>query len=205
MSNITKGADGTYRWAYEFNLYRNPVILFTILKIFGVLLGLGFLLLASGSIVTFLQGSSDLGDLLDTAQAAGLFVLFFLGLILVGYYLYAVMQGGVYCVLFEMNDEGVVHRQFDKQVKKAQVVSLINVLAGMAAGSPTQVGIGLNSARSQMASSFASVKSVKGMRGFNTIKVNEPLGKNQIYVDGEDYDFVFDYIVAHCPQARVKG
>ncbi len=204
MSGITKGEDGVYRWAYEFSLYRNPVILFTILKIFGALLAIGFALMLAAVFKEYVQGYSDMGDVLDTVRVAGIFVLFFLGLVLAGYFLYAAMQGGVYCVLFEMDEEGVVHRQFDKQVKKAQVVSLINVLAGIAGRSPTQVGIGLTSARSQMSSTFASVKSIKGMRRFETIKVNEPLGKNQVYVDKDDYDFVYDYIVEHCPQARVK-
>ena len=38
-SQITLCPDGKYRWAYEFNLYRNPTILFVLFKIFGAIIG----------------------------------------------------------------------------------------------------------------------------------------------------------------------
>jgi hypothetical protein len=36
----------------------------------------------------------------------------------------------------------------------------------------------------------------------NTIKVNEPLSKNQVYVEKEDFDFVYNYILARCPMVK---
>ncbi len=36
--NIKKSDDGTYRWVYEFNMLKNPIILLTVLKIFLLVL-----------------------------------------------------------------------------------------------------------------------------------------------------------------------
>lgn len=50
------------------------------------------------------------------------------------------------------------------------------------------------------------MRSIKGSRALQVIKVNEPLMKNQVYVEPSDYDFAFGYIVSHCPNAtKVKG
>jgi hypothetical protein len=37
------------------------------------------------------------------------------------------------------------------------------------------------------------------------IKVNEPLAKNQVYVEKSDYDFVYGFIRARCPHAKLRG
>ena len=36
--NVKKCDDGTYRWVYEFNMLKNPIILLTVLKIFLLVL-----------------------------------------------------------------------------------------------------------------------------------------------------------------------
>ncbi len=51
-------------------------------------------------------------------------------------------------------------------------------------------------------SSFDAATSVKAHKKMNLIKVNEPLCKNQVYVDDEDFDFVYDYIISHCPKLK---
>ena len=43
---------------------------------------------------------------------------------------------------------------------------------------------------------------MKPLRRWNTIKVNEPFAKNQIYCDSEDFDFVLNYILEHCPKLK---
>ena len=174
--------DGKYRWAYEFNLYRNPTILFVLFKIFGAIIGIGFVIFLGINLSDMANGYADMEDLIGVVKGAVIFCLFWFALVTVSYYIYAAMQGGKYCVLFEMDDEGVVHKQYEKQVEKAQVVGLINVLAGIATANPVQAGIGINS----------------------SVKVNEPLAKNQVYADGADYDFVFSYIASRCPNATIK-
>ena len=205
-SQITLCPDGKYRWAYEFTLYRNPTILFVLFKIFGAIIGIGFLIFLGINLADMVNGYADAEDLLGLVKGAVIFCVFWFALVTVSYYIYAAMQGGKYCVLFEMDDEGITHRQYAKQVEKAQLVGLINVLAGVAGGNPVQAGIGITSSvNTEMASSFQSVKSIKGYKRRGVIKVNEPLAKNQVYADGADYDFVFSYIAERCPNATVKA
>ena len=204
-ANIRRGKDGVYRWVYEFNLYRNPTILFTVLKIFFVIIAIGIVIMLASMLNDYLHGYMRIDDILESVTFGLLFMVFWMVLCVVGYLLYAAMNGGKYCVMFEMDDAGVTHRQFAKQVEKAQVVGLVNVLAGIATKNATQVGIGLSSARTTMASSFETVRSVQGLRRRQVIKVNEPLNKNQVYVVPEDYDFVFGFIRDHCPNADVRG
>lgn len=207
MSNIVQDDAGTYRWAYEFNLLTNPVILFTVLKIFiGILAGLCIFMLIL-MIPDLANGYSDLSDVLGTLQFVGMMTLLFGVMGLVGYVFYALMMGGKYCVVFEMDEAGIEHRQLPKQYEKAQVIGALNVLAGLATGNPSQTGMGILAAsRNSSTSNFALVTSIKGSRRLQTIKVNEPLMKNQVYVEPEDYDFVFNHIVSHCPNAtKVAG
>ena len=207
MGNIVKDEQGTYRWVYEFNLLTNPTILLTVLKLLiGIVVCLGvFMLLLL--LPDLMRGSAGADDVASTLRMTGLLALLFIALTTVGYALYAFMNGGKYCVVFTMDEQGVTHQQLPRQFEKAQVVGGLNVLAGLAAGDLSQMGLGiLSSTHDSTTSTFASVTSIRGSRTLRVIKVNEPLAKNQVYVEPEDYDFVFNYIVDHCPNAtKVKG
>ena len=61
----------------------------------------------------------------------------------------------------------------------------------------------LASAKNRSVSSFENVKKVIRKKGFNAIKVNELLEKNQVYASEEDYEFVWEYIVKRCPNAKI--
>lgn len=201
-ANIVVGPDGKYRWAFEFNMYRNPTILLTIWKIFaGIFAGIWIFLLA-------LEASDGDLDAKNGFILTGVFVLALLGMLVLStaaYLVYALYMGGGYCVLFEMDDEGIIHRQLERQVKKAQAVSALNVLVGLATANPSQMGIGMLSARSELSSTFSKVRSVRANRRRGVIKVNEPLAKNQVYCEPEDFDFVLGHIVGRCRQAKVTG
>ena len=54
-----------------------------------------------------------------------------------------------------------------------------------------------------MYTAFEHVKSIKADKKRSLIKVNETLFKNQVYADGEDFDFALDYIVKRCLNAKV--
>ena len=115
-----------------------------------------------------------------------------------GYLVYALMMGGKYCVLFEMDDRGVNHIQMAPQVKKVEAISILTMLVGAMAGRPGVVGTGiLAAARTSMYTAFADVRSVEPIPGRDLIKVNELLNKNQVYAEKEDYDFVLNFILAH--------
>ncbi len=205
-SSIVVDDDGVYHWVYEFNLFTNPTILLVIIKIF---LGIIAALIVFGIVLLvpdLVQGYASAEDVAGVFVSGGAIALLFIVLSIIGYVIYAFMNGGKYCVVFTMDDEGITHKQLPKEFKKAQVIGALNVLAGLASGNLPQTGMGILTATHDATSSnFASVRSVKGSRALRVIKVNEPLAKNQVYVEPGDYDFVFGYIRDHCPNATVTS
>lgn len=193
--------DGKYRWIYEFSMLKNPIILITVLKIF-------FFIGLAMSVFQLFVGPSH-WTFADHLAIAGKFMLLmmaiFVPLSILAYLIVAAQNHWKYIVFFEMDDRGVLHKQMKSQVKKAKAIGWLTVLAGMASGNVTTVGIGINSmAKTFSYSDFLSVKSVRPKRFWNTIKVNEPLSKNQVYVHQDDFDFVLDYILARCPKVKKK-
>lgn len=196
--------DGKYRWVYEMSLYKNPTILLLVLKIFAwVCLGIWlFSILLRGC------DAIDSKDFFEMAWGdTKVFLIIFAGFMVlgvIGYYLYALIMGGKYCVLFEMDQNGVMHKQMPKQVKKAQLIGAITALAGVMSHNITTTAVGLNSAaRTEMYSRFASVKSVKANPRRGLIKVNETLNHNQVYVSPQYFDFVLRFILDHV-QPKVR-
>ncbi len=134
-----------------------------------------------------------------------LLLLFFLFLGVIAYLILSGLNGWRYIVLFEMDEEKIAHIQLPKQVKKAEAIGILTSLAGIASKNVTTIGIGLNaSSKSSTTSEFKNVERVIGSRRFNTIKVNQLLDHNQIYVYTEDYDFVWNYITERCTKAKIS-
>ena len=197
--NIKKCDDGTYRWAYEFNMLKNPISLLTVLKIFllvlvgmWIIFGL-FRIGDDGFVGAFVAQTKEL-----LIPAAILF-----GLSIVGYIILACIYGWKYCVLFEMNETGIRHIQMEKQYKKAQALGWLTAMAGAAAGKPGVMGTGLLAAtKNEQATEFSKVKRLRTFRAFHTIKLDSPLNHNQIYAEPEDYDFVLNYISKRIPKNK---
>ena len=197
--NIKKCDDGTYRWAYEFNMLKNPISLLTVLKIFllvlvGIWIIFGLFRIGDdGFAGAFVAQTKEL-----LIPAAILF-----GLSIVGYIILACIYGWKYCVLFEMNETGIRHIQMEKQYKKAQALGWLTAMAGVAAGKPGVMGTGLLAAtKNEQATEFSKVKRLRTFRAFHTIKLDSPLNHNQIYAEPEDYDFVLNYISKRIPKNK---
>ena len=191
MSHIKKYDDGTYRWVYEFDMLKNPIILLTVLKIFFlVLVGMWtifgiFRIGNDGFIGAFTAQTKEL-----MIPAAILF-----GLSIVAYIILACIYGWKYCVVFEMNETGIRHIQMEKQYKKAQALGWLTTMAGAAAGKPGMAGTGLLAAtKNEQATEFSKVKRMRSFKAFHTIKLDSLLNHNQIYAEPEDFDFVLEYI-----------
>lgn len=186
--------DGIYRWVYEFNMFKSMALLGTILKIFGILCGVLWLVMGISS------GFDEFGSLTLTMLAilGGICVL-----AVISYLIVAAMNGGKYCVLFEMDNAGLKHIQLPRQFKKAQVAGWIAMLAGVLSGNPVTTGAGiLAAARNSLYSDFSRVRNIKPDPAHNIIKVNAPTSKNQVYVSDQDFQFVLDFIRSHCPKAK---
>jgi len=198
-SEIRLCNDGKYRWVYELNMITNPIIAFTVLKIFAfIVLGMWFIF---GVCMHAFKGDWD--GLWGVTQAMLLVFGILIALAILSILLLSWIYGGKYVVLFEMDEKGVAHIQMQKQYKKAQVMGWIGALAGAATANPTVIGSGILAASKQSStSSFEKVRKVKPVRWLNVIKVNQLLNYNQVYVPKEDFDFVYNFIKSHCPKAK---
>lgn len=196
---VVMGRDGILRWAYEMNMWKNPTLVITIWKV----------LLLAALVPALLIFFLNLGDGIGSAFLAfvtimGIVVVIVTGLMLFAYPLVAVMNGGIYCVIFEMDDKSVKHIQMQKQFKKSQVLSMIVTLAGVMAGNIQATAAGMLAGSKQSSlSSFGKVKSITVNEKRHVIYVNEKLSHNQIYADSADFTFVRNTIISRCKKAKV--
>ncbi len=193
--------DGKYRWVYEFSMLKNPVILLTVLKVFGI----------AAAAVALFAFAVDLFDdwqitVLDEDNLKILLIVaaVFIGIIFVSYLILAGIYGWKYEVLFEMDDESVSHIQMPKQYKKAEAIAWITAMAGALSGSLSAAGAGLNAVSGNVSVSvFSNVRRLVRRRRMHTIKVQSPFNKNQVYAETDaDYEFVWAFLKEHCPNAR---
>ncbi len=183
---ILMGKDGILRWVYEVNMWKNPTLVITIWKV----------LLLSALLPAFLVFFLSLGDGFGAAifafvKIVGIVAGIVTVLMLLAYPLVAVMNGGKYCVLFEMDDTHVKHIQMQKQFQKSQLLSMVIILAGVLAGNvqTTAAGILAGSKQSSV-SSFDKVKTITVNEKRHVIYVNEKLFHNQVYAEPADFAFV---------------
>ena len=191
--------DGKYRWVYEMNMLTNPTIFLTVFKVFLYIILAGWLIF--GTFLYLIHG--DFEGFLDMSKGMLVALAIMAGLTLLGVLFLAALYGGKYVVLFEMDEQEIKHIQLPRQVKKAQAISLITTLVGLAAKKPTTAGAGLLAAgKSSSTSVYANVRRVVARRNLHLIKVNQLLNKNQIYVPDEDFDFVYEFIKSRCIHAK---
>lgn len=194
--NIILCDDKKYRWVYEVNLFKDLSVLGIILKIFGGIILFGILM----CFISELFGSHNYMEVLKTG---GIMFAIMFGLALIGYFVYAMIMGGKYCVIFTMDYEKITHEQQPKQVKKANVVADLLTFAGALSGNPTVVGVGMSSSNAIMHTSFLEIKKITSLKKKNTIKLDSPMNHNRVFCEKEDFDFVWDYIKSHCKDAKI--
>ena len=202
--NIRLCPDGVYRWTYEYNMLRNPTILFTVWKVLGVSFAAVFLFTL---VIDLVQGViTGIADLWDSSKVFVILAGIFFVLSILSYLILAAVFGWKYQVLFEMTEDGVKHIQMPKQVKKAEVIAFLTALTGAAAHQPGVTGAGLlASAKSTSVSEFRSVETVKVRRKRNTIHVNQLFDKNQVYAEDADFEFVEKFIAERCTKAKIRS
>ena len=192
--------DGKYRWVYEVNMLTNFSILFDVWKVLGISMGILVLLFV---VIAVFDGDWDVDMLIGMASTLGVVALVMLVLGLIGYFVYAAISGWKYAVLFIMDEKEVVHQQMPNTVKKGQLIGALTILAGFASGRPGAVGTGvLVQSRLSMTSTLAHVERLISCRKINLIKVNERFEKNRVYVNTEDFDFVYDFLLTHCTHLK---
>ena len=200
--NITMCPDGKYRWVYELDMYKSSAIIKEVWRVFII----SGMIVAAFVFVMNIMDNGLLEALQFVAQTVAVLFGIFLVLSIVGYLVFAFIIGGKYCVVFEMDEEGINHKQHQKHVKKSELIGAITALAGLAGGNLTTVGTGvLAAARTSMLTYFDDVKELEILPKEHLIRVNETLSRNQVYAEDEDFAFVASYIQARCRNAKVKG
>ena len=188
-------ADGKYRWAYEVNMYTNPTILYMMMSLLG---GTYLVCLVLFTVINFF---SDEDILMGMLMVTGIFVGIAI-LTIPAYLLVAAMMGGTYAALFVMDENGIEHHQMPKNVKKFELLSAIAGMTAFARGDFATTGLAINMSTAQTTKSeFEKINSVTAKPKRNLIKISYSWFEwNHIYVNDEYYDWVYDYIVHHCPK-----
>lgn len=191
--------NGKYRWIYELPMLKS---FFLLLQVWKVIAMASCIVLIFMALLNLIERNG-----LDVMLGMAGMIALTLGILLVlsfpAYYIVTKANNGKYTVLFEMDEDGIDHTQI--KTDKAEALDLLTTFVGMAAGSRSTTAAGLLSASGgSLYSRFANVKRIKGDRKHNLIYVNGTLIHNMVYADANDYDFVYDYIVRHCPNARVS-
>ena len=199
---LSQDEKGNYRWLHETNLYHNPVYLFLMWKIFIIIwAGVALLILMIGGL-----WRDPLDTILSLGPAVIYMGLFLLVLITFSYYIYALLMGGKYTVLFVMDSKGVSHTQLASQFGRAKKIGTIAVIAGAASGKPGAAGVGLLAAGGgSMYTEFKKVRSVKYNRRRCIIKLrSSDLTCNQVNTAPEDFDFALKFIEERVPMSKKR-
>ncbi len=196
--NLFRSEKGKYSWVYELNMFKSFFLLFEVWKVIAMAAAVVAIFMM---LVALFEGSGLEGALFSIELGA-----LCMGIILVlslpAYYIVTKANNGKYTVLFEMDEDGVDHTQI--KTDKAKALDVLTVAVGIANKSLTTAGAGMLSASGgSLYSKFSNVRKIKGERSRNLIRVNGRLIHNMVYVDDENYDFVYNFIVNHCPGARI--
>ena len=197
---IFRDSNGAFHWQYELNMITNPVILFLIIKLFfGVCFGVGLMMALMMIIVD--------GDFEDAMKTL-LIVTFGIGglMVVIGviaYFIIVAIKGGKYTVVHTMDETSVQHLQTPAEKDQSKKMRTLLFVMGMLSDSPSAVGLSMG-ARDEMESEYKDVKKVIASRRQDLIKVNNVLQHNHIYAYPHQYEFVFNFIASHCPNAKIK-
>ena len=201
--NIYYCPDGKYRWIYELNILKNPVILITIWELFGgvILVQIIFSLILEaidGNISSWFN-EYVLSPGVITAPA----ILF--GFSFIVFAVYGCVCGWKFIVLYEMDDNGVNHIQMPRHFDRSMALSWVTAMAGVGDSSFSTSGAGILAASKFVSTSnFEYVKTVIRKKGLHFIKVAEIFEKNRVFVDEADFEFVWEFITRQCPKARIR-
>ena len=199
-SRVKLYPDGKYRWVYEVPMLKNPTILFDVYKVLGISFGIVwlFVLLMGGCENHFRPAA-----LWDITRGFLILMAVFFVLGWIAYFFVSWYYGWKYSILFIMDEQEVVHKQLPGTESKARAIGKLTALAGAGGGKIGMAGMGVLVAnRTSMSTSYSSVRRIIACRRRHLIKVRERFSRNMVFVADEDFDFVYQYLCDHCPNAR---
>jgi hypothetical protein len=196
---ITLGVDGVMRWVFELNMWKNPTLVITIWKLLLLAALVPALLVG---LLRWVDGDGLAAALATFLQVGGLVAAVVTVLMLLAYPLVALLNGGRYCVIFEMDQRGIRHIHMQRQFRRSQALAALTVLAGAVAGNAQTAGAGLLAgARRSLYTAFRDVRRIEPHPGRQVIHLATRLTRNQVYAAPEDFDFVLHHIAAQCKPA----
>ena len=187
--------DGVYRWYYDVDMRKDRYMLnitMKVLAIIGAFLMILLVFMPSG-------GMSKWKVAGITLACFGVVIV----LTLVIYLFLLERGGGYYRYRYEMGPEGVRLLQEEGDIERNKALGIAAAVAGTAAGHPVEGAISsITMSASEYAgyTSYRSVKKAVIERDRNCITLKLMVGENCIYVCGDDFDFVKEYILG-----RLKG
>lgn len=198
---IFRDENGAYHWIYRMHMLKNPTVLITLIKVWGGIFGaLGLIMV----LAQLFRGHAEyIPDtlLLILAICAGLIILS-----VIVWLIMAAARGGHYIVEHMMDENKVVYLSTPEEKKKVRNPAIASFLLSIAADDIGAAAAGaMLSASERFDSTYTDVKSIRTRRRRDLINVNNTLQKNTIYAAPHQYDFVLNYIVSHCPNAKIKG
>ena len=196
MPGVEKTDTGTLTWVYELDLYRNPTMLFTVLKamlasciVIGVILGV---LLSGGSLLDRVGVPAFIGYVL-------LATLGFLALTVAIYYLVAFMKHGKHRIAYEMDDSGITYRPVRPTASEMGTRGVLADLAEIALSNSTTNAINANAPTRIR---FDKAKKITAKPQRDEIYVRTRIVGHKVFVPRGDFDSVLEHIRRYAPQAR---
>lgn len=198
---IFRDEQGAYHWIYRMHMLKNPTVPIMFTKAFGGIMG-GVVLIMS--LVHLFNGDPEYipGTFLVFLAITGGFILLFM----IIWLCMAAARGGWYIVEHMMDERKVVYLSTLEDKKKTRGWAIVGFFLAMASDDMTMAGNSVALAASErFDSTYTDVKSIQAVRRRDLIKVNNVLQRNTIYAYPHQYEFVWNYITSHCPNAKIKG
>lgn len=114
-------------------------------------------------------------------------------------------RGGWYVVEHMMDENRVVYLSTPEEQRKMHGWTLASFILAIAGDNMTVAtnSVALAGAE-RFDSEYTDVREIQAVKHRDLIKVNNILQRNTIYAAPHQYDFVYKYIVSHCPDAKVR-
>lgn len=189
--------DGVYRWVYEYDLWKNHTVILEIEKF--------FFLACMGIMV--IQGLIEIPQkgfikaLISAAQEAGILLGIMSVLLVISYPIYCLLSNGKYCVLFEMDDKGIMHTRMEKKVKREDLVEWLWTANEILDSRLLSTSLSIATAsEASMETVFSEVRKMSVLEKGKTITLVCRITRNQVYVPAEKFEFVKKYILERCSE-----
>lgn len=191
--------DGKYRWSGEVNMLRNWTAWGTLLKMYCGLAVVTAVMLAA--LLINLEGRTE-------GLKAGLLALKYglpaAALLSVAVYLLmAVYYGGTYCVIYEMDENGVLYMRMKSYFKKKRAREYISYLSGLKRKPKSITKEDMyRSSKETKYFSFDGVKKVRYNKRTGVIMLKRSVFTDKIYIDPVQFAFIFHYMKKVCKKRR---